>query len=77
MSDDWDEEDSQSTRLRARLDEIPVASHIPGSLAELLYTADETGILGCGISPEDAVKIWKIVELAKSLGDNCPQEFRM
>lgn len=74
----WDEEDSQRTRLLARLEEIPVAFHIPGSLRELLYTADETGIVdSLGIDVNDAVKIWKIVELAKQLGDNCPQELRM
>lgn len=78
MCDDWDEEDSQRTRLLARLEEIPMAPHIPGSLCELLYTADETGIVdGLGIDVNDALKIWKIVELAKSLGDNCPQELRM
>lgn len=77
MSDVWDEEVSQRTRLLARLEEIPVAPHIPYSLTELLYTAEETSILDGGVCPEDAVKIWKIVELAKSLGDNCPQELRM
>jgi len=48
-----------------------------GCLSELIYTASETGILDCGISFEDALTVWKIVELAKSLGDNCPQELRM
>ena len=75
--DDWDEEVSQRTRLLDRLEEIPIAPYIPGSLAELLYTADETGIIDYGVCPEDALKIWKIVELAKTLGDTCPQELRM
>lgn len=77
MSGDWNEEVSQRTRLLDKLEEIPVASHIPRSLGELLYTANETGILDSGVCVEDALKIWKIVELAKSLGDNCPQELRM
>lgn len=76
MSDDWGPEDSAMTRLQDRLEEIP-APHTVGSLVELLYTADETCCVECGISPEDAITIWKIVELAKSLGDNCPRELRM
>ncbi|MNR10002.1 hypothetical protein D3C85_1262290 [compost metagenome] len=77
MSDDWDEEDSQRTRLQARLETIPVAPKQPRSLNELLYTASETSIIDFGISEEDALTIWKLVELAKSFGDTCPQELRM
>lgn len=75
--DDWGPEDSAMTHLNAKLEEIPSAPHIPRSLCELLYTADETGIIDAGCCPVNALKIWKIVELAKSLGDNCPQELRM
>lgn len=63
--------------LRERLEDGMDAPRPPGSLNELLYTASETGILEDGISDKDALIIWKIVELAKSLGDNCPQELRM
>lgn len=75
-----DEDDYSNTQcelLMGRLEEIPVAPRVPHSLNELLYTASETGVIDTGISEEDAIKIWKLVELAKTLGDTCPQELRM
>ena len=72
-----DEERSQLAHLKARLSEIE--TDLVGkerTLAELMYTASENGLI-YNMSSVDAVIIWKIVELAKSLGDTCPQELRM
>lgn len=73
-----DEERLQLQYLRQFLNTIPQPD-LQGHeqvLSELMYTASETGLIQ-NMSSVDAVIIWKIVELAKSLGDTCPQELRM
>lgn len=78
MSGEWDDEYSQATRLREHLAKIPEPD-LQGRervLSELMYTASETGLIE-SMSSIDAIALWKIVELAKSLGDTCPQELRM
>lgn len=71
-----DEERSQLQHLKQLLNTIPSPDTEGSALAELMYTASENGLIE-NISSVDAVIIWKIVELAKSLGDTCPQELRM
>ena len=76
MSDD--EERQQLQYLRQFLNTIPQPDFQGNerALSELMYTASETGLIE-NMSSIDAITIWKIVELAKSLGDTCPQELRM
>lgn len=74
---DYDEGRPQLAHLKARLAEIDLdlLGH-ERTLSELMYTASENGLI-YNMSSVDAGIIWQIVELAKSLGDNCPQELRM
>lgn len=71
-----DEERPQLHQLKALLGTIPSPDTEGSALAELMYTASENGLI-YNMSSVDAVIIWKLVELAKSFGDTCPQELRM
>lgn len=77
MCDEDDYKKSQSELLNERLDAIDFPEIGDHTFSELLYTASECGLIDYGISSVDALTVWKIVELAKTLGDNCPQELRM
>lgn len=77
MCDEDDYKKSQSELLNERLDAIEDSKFADHTLNELLYTASECGIIDYGITNADALTVWKIVELAKTLGDNLPQELRM
>lgn len=72
----YDEERTQLLRLKELLSATPSPSLEGSALAELMYTASENGLI-YNMSSVDAVIIWKLVELAKSFGDTCPQELRM
>lgn len=73
-----DEERLQLQYLRQFLNTVPVPNFEGNerALSELMYTASETGLIE-NMSSVDAITIWKIVELAKSFGDNIPDELRM
>ena len=75
---DDDCERSQLTYLKEFLNTInqPDLDGRERTLSELMYTASETGLIE-NMSSVDAILIWKIVELAKTFGDNIPQEVRM
>lgn len=75
MSDD-DYKNTQCELLNTRLEAIENPELAGNTLSELIYTASETGLIDFAVY-EDALTIWKLVELAKTLGDNCPQELRM
>jgi hypothetical protein len=47
------------------------------ALNSLCYSAEETGFLPCRIDPEDAIVIWKLVEIAKQYKSKLPKQLKM
>lgn len=60
--------------LREELRGIEVA--VPPNLSELLYTANETGLL-TAVDEDEAISIYKIILLAQSYGSRPINHLRM
>lgn len=50
---------------------------LDNALKHLLYSAEETGILPYRIAPEDAINIWKLVEIANEYRTKLPKKLKM
>jgi len=50
---------------------------LENALRSVLYSAEETGILPCRIAPEDAINIWKLVEIANEYRTKLPDKLKM
>jgi hypothetical protein len=64
--DDEDEASGPGAALRGYLSRLDDSEVNKSALGEIIYTANETGLLECGVSYVDAITIWKMVELASS-----------
>lgn len=52
--------------------------NLRNNIAELCYSAEETGMLPCRVDSDMAILIWKLVEIAiKYHRDNLPSNFKM
>ncbi|PKP53848.1 MAG: hypothetical protein CVT92_02635 [Bacteroidetes bacterium HGW-Bacteroidetes-1] len=47
------------------------------ALNELCYSAEETGFLSFRIESEEAILIWKLVEIAKKYRTKLPKQLKM
>lgn len=73
------EADDPGNALRSALNEqaLTIDHHAERRLGEILYTGEERYILSCRIDVEDALTIWRMVELARSSRAQDVQNWRM
>jgi hypothetical protein len=63
---DDDEMEGPGAKLRSYLAKVDANEVNAWALGEIIYTANETGLLESEISFEDAITVWKMVEMASA-----------
>jgi hypothetical protein len=72
--------EKKHVNLKASLDRHKIDPRVLRNLAELAYTAEQTGLMPflAGVHGEDLVRVYQLVKLAESLkAQSVPDDLRM